>query len=348
MARAKRTAERRSTAAIAEDLRQAREVGGLLRADESDLSATSDLLVLTGVGSEESLLRARDLLISYVRRGCALHRIGSPDDKTGQAAADSLQLLLNRPTDDRQLTRRVREQAAKALGHAVSADAIRKREDKIIDEVAEAVLLDLKSRLEDAPPTLEAAIHRLIPTLADLRQDLHDLLILNYFKRPPADPQEQRIIDEHYRRTVLRAARVMVLCEQLFRAGLNGGAKSYDEHWFMARASSLRNHLFREGDDRSFVRDFTSRDSCNVDRGCEHLTESEPGKVLHARWVAWTGSCYPTCAFERTWDQDEMCSPHAFVTDAYGAELQYLESGLQPVVVPGNDPIILHPRAGER
>ncbi len=140
----------------------------------------------------------------------------------------------------------------------------------------------------------------------------------------------------------------MVACEQLFNAGLGRGQMSYDEHWFMGRAASLRNLLFREADDRPFMRKFATDDRCHIDRGCDHLQESEVGQAVYARWTAWTGSCYPTCAFERTWDITEMCSPHVFVTEAYGAELHYTESGFSDPAVPGNDPIILHYRVGHK
>lgn len=344
MARAKRAADQRSASAIAEDLRQAREAGGLLRADETDLAATSDLLILSGVPADDAMPRARDLLLSYVRRGCQLYQERHPSDLTARAAAAALQTLLSKEEGNATLARVVRESAARSLRHAVSPDAIRKREDRIISEIAEATFVDLEARLRDEPASLEAAVHKLVPLLADLRQDLHDLLILTFQNRPPADPQERRLTAEHHRRTVLRAARVMVACEQLFDAGLRRGQMSYDEHWFMGRAASLRNLLFCEADDRPLMRRFATEDRCHIDRGCDHLQENDAGRDVYARWIAWTGSCYPTCAFERTWDTNEMCSPHVFVTEACGAELHYIESGFSKVVVPGNDAILLHQR----
>lgn len=97
----KRTAARRTVAAIAEDLAHARKVGGLWQTTEAHLAATLDCLSLAdGPASEQSLARARDLLVSYVRRGCELHRTAHSGDKTSLAAAESLQtLLLRHPTD---------------------------------------------------------------------------------------------------------------------------------------------------------------------------------------------------------------------------------------------------------
>ena len=229
VARAKRTAERRTAAAIAEDLRQAREAGGLRRADERDLAATLDLHLLTGGSPDDGMTRTHDLLLHHVRRGCEMHQVRHAGDFTAQAAANSLERLLSRPLDDTALARAVRQKAAEKLGHPVSPDAVRKREDRIIGEIAAAVFADFQARLNNEPPTLEAAIHRLVPRLADLRQDLHDLLVMTYEAAPAPDPQERRIVEEHYRLTALEAGKVAVACEQLIHAGLNSGPKSADE-----------------------------------------------------------------------------------------------------------------------
>lgn len=347
VARAKRTADRRTAAAVAEDLGRAREAGGLAAAGERRLAATLDLLAVTGVTSDQALPRAHDLLLSYVRRGCQLHKEKHEGDLTAQAAAISLETLLSRPSTNTRKAQLIRQDAAESVRHAISADAVRKREDRIIGEIADAVFEDLEARLRDEPPSLEAAIHRLVPLVADMRQILHDGLMLTYKQSEPADPQERRLTDEFRRRTVLKAGKVTVACEQLFQAGVEKGQKSRDEFWFMGRASTLRNSLFREGDDRAFMRGFSSQDRCDIDEGCEHLLATGQGCEVFARWVAWTGSCYPTCAFERTWDTNEMCSPHAFITDAYGAEVRYVESGFSALAVPGNDPLLLHHRLSD-
>lgn len=345
VARAKRTDERRTAAAIAEDLGQAREAGGLRRANESDLAATLDLYLLTGGSPADGMTRAYDLLLHYVRRGCELYKERNAGDLTAKAAADSLETLLSRSLTDTRLARVIRQAAAGALGHHVSPDAVRKREDRIIGEIAEAVFADFQARLNNEPPTLEEAIHRLVPRLADLRQDLHDLLVMIYEAAPPADPQERWVIAEHYRRTVLEAGKVVVACDQLIQAGLRIGPKSADEWWFMNRANRLMSQLFAQRNDRAFMLQFSREDRCNLHRGCDHLGESAEGAEVYARWREWTNSCYPTCVFERSLEQLKMCSPHVLVTDSYDTELRYLESGLSEIAV-GNDPIVLHHHVG--
>ncbi|MCF6743552.1 hypothetical protein E9529_04545 [Blastococcus sp. KM273128] len=341
MARAKRTAEQRSAAAIAEDLGQAREAGGLHRADESELAATLDLIEVAGGAAGDPLTRARDLLLHHVRRGCELHKTRVTGDSTGQAAADSLATLLSRLPTDNRLTKVIRQAAAGTIGHHISADAVRKREDRIIGEIAVAVFADFQARLNNEPPTIEAAIHHLMPRLSDLRQDLHDLLLMVYDAGPPADPQERWVITEHYRRTALEAGKVVVACEQLFQAGLRLGPKSADEYWFMHRADRLRSSLFRQRGDRAFMLDFSRSDRCHIHRGCDHLQSTAEGVEVYGRWREWTHSCYPTCEFERSLRLTKMCSPHAFLAEAYETELRYLDTGLSQVAV-GNDPIVMH------
>lgn len=346
VARAKRTAERRTAAAIAEDLGQAREAGGLHRANESDLAATLDLLDVAGGAAGDPVTRARDLLLHHVRRGCELHRARVSGDPTGEAAADSLAILLSRPPTDDRLTKVIRQAAAGAIGHHISHDAVRKREDRIVGEIAEAVFADFQARLNDEPPTLEAAIHRLVPRVADLRQDLHDLLVMVYEAGPPADPQERWVITEHYRRTALEAGKVVVACDQLVQAGLRVGPKSADEYWFMRRADRLLSSLFRQRRDRAFMLDFSRADRCHIHQGCDHLPASAEGAEVYARWQEWTHSCYPTCEFERSLSLAKMCSPHAFLSECYETELKYMDSGLSDIAV-GNDPIVMHHRVRE-
>lgn len=343
VARAKRTDDRRTAAAIAEDLGQAREAGGLRRANESDLAATLDLYLLTGGSPADGMTRTYDLLLHYVRRGCELYKERNIGDLTAKAAADSLETLLSRSLTDTRLARVIRQGAAGALGHHVSPDAVRKREDRIIDEIAEAVFADFQARLNNEPPTLEAAIHHLVPRLADLRQDLHDLLVMIYEAAPPADPQERWVIAEHYRRTVLEAGKVVVACDQLFQAGLKQEPKTADEYWFMRRAEQLMQLLFAQRRDRAFMLKFSREDRCNPHRGCDHLQASEEGLEVYARWQEWANSCYPTCEFERSLSLLKMCTPHVFVTESYETELKYSDSGLSEIAV-GNDPIVLHHR----
>jgi hypothetical protein len=338
----KRTAPRRTPAAIAEDLVCARKVGGLGQATEAELAATLDCLsIVDGPAAEQSLARARDLLVSYVRRGCELHQIAHGGDKTSLAAAESLQtLLIRRPTDSR-LAAVIRREAAKAVNHAISADAVRHREDKIVAQIAEDVFADLQRRRDDEPQSIEAALHRLVPVVADVREDLHDFLCVIYDDVQPADPRERRVIDSYYRHVVIKLGQLLVRSMQLAKVGLQSPNMTADEFWFVARARNLNAALFEEADDRDYMLDFTGTQAANddYDQSADKLLSAERGQELYNRWVEWVRSCYPTCAFERSTDPLRMCSPHALLTLLYDIEIRYLKLGYRDLELP-DSPII--------
>ena len=171
---------------------------------------------------------------------------GSRGDKTSLAAASALQtLLLRRPADTR-LAVVIRREAAKAVNHAISADAVRHREDKIIEEIAEDVFADLQQRRGDEPQSIEAALHRLIPVVADVREDLHDGLCVIYDGVQPADARERRVIDSCYRQVVIKLGHLLVRSRQLARVGMQSPEMTADEFWFVARARNLNAFLFEE------------------------------------------------------------------------------------------------------
>jgi hypothetical protein len=343
VAASKRTAPRRTAAAIAEDLLHARKSAGLWQATEADLAATLDCLSLTdGPASEKSLARARDLLASYVRRGCELHQKAHAGDKTSLAAAESLQTLLLRPAADTRLAVVIRREAAKAVNHAISADAVRHREDKIIDEIAEDVYADLQRRRGDEPQSIEAALHRLVPLVADVREDLHDGLCVIGDGVSPADARERRVIDGWYRQVVIKLGHLLVRSRQLARVGMQSPMTA-DEFWFVARARNLNASLFEgiEGD-RAYMLEFIRTETtADYDESADKLLSTQRGQELYQRWVEWVQSCYPTCAFERATSLERMCSPHAFLTLLYAIETRYLKLGFRDLQLP-ESPIIHH------
>jgi hypothetical protein len=341
----KRVAPRRTAAAIGEDLVQVRKVGGIWRADESDLSATLDCLSLTGISSEEDpMARARDLLISYINRGCARHGERHGSDGTAQAAASSLLVLLLRPTTDTRLAQVIRRKAANTARHPISADAVRHRESKIINEIAEDVFADLQNRRIDEPQSVEAAIHRIAPMVADLRQQLHDGLCLTYQLVPPPDPRERKAIEGFYRQAVIKLGDLLLTSVQLADLGLKAANMTVHEFWFVAQARHIIQFIFDEAGDRRYMLDFVRNDleSSTYDESVDRLVATERGKAVYDRWVEWARSCYPTCAFERSTDIGHMCSPHALITLLYDIEIRYLELGYSDLTIPGNIPMMHH------
>jgi hypothetical protein len=318
-------------------------IGGLWRATEADLAATLDCLSLAdGPASEKSLARARDLLVSYARRGCELHQKAHGGDKTSLAAAESLRTLLLRTADTR-LAAVIRREAAKAVDHAISADAVRHREDKIIEEIAADVFADLQQRRGDEPQSIEAALHHLVPVLADVREDLHDGLCVVYDGVQPADAHERRVIDGFYRQTVIKLGQLLVRSTQLAKVGLQSSDMTADEFWFVARARNLNAFLFDGvAGDRDYMVDFMRTEGANgYNESADKLLSIERGRELYDRWVEWVQSCYPTCAFERSTDVLRMCNPHGFLTLLYDVEIRYRELGYRDLQLP-ETPMIHH------
>ena|GEM_PF-6728860 len=319
----------------------ARKQVGLWQATEVDLAATLDCLALTdGPASEKSLPRARDLLVSYVRRGCELHQKAHGGDKTSLAAAAALQTLLLRRATDTRLAVVIRREAAKTVKHAVSADAVRHREDKIIGEIAADVFAELQRWRSDEPQSIEAALHRLVPLLADVREDLHDGLCVIGDDVEPADARERRVIDGWYRQVVIKLGHLLVRSRQLARVGMQSPMTG-DEFWFVARARNLNAFLFEgiEGD-RAYMLEFIETEATDdYEASADKLLDAERGRELYGRWVEWIRSCHPTCAFERSTSLERMCSPHAFLTLLYEIESRYLQLGFRDVELPESPPI---------
>jgi hypothetical protein len=250
-------------------------------------------------------------------------------------------LLLRHPTDTR-LAVVFRREAAKGVNHAISADAVRHREDKIIGEIADDVFADLQQRRGDVPQSIEAALHRLVPVVADVREDLHDLLCVIYDDVQPADPRERRVIDSYYRHVVIKQGQLLVRSTQLAKVGLQSPNMTADEFWFVARARNLNAALFEEADDRDYMLNFTGTEAANedYDESADALLSTERGQELYNRWVEWVRSCYPTCAFERSTDLLRMCSPHALLTLLYDIEIRYRDLGFRDLQLP--DSLIIH------
>jgi hypothetical protein len=340
----KRVAPRRTAGAIAEDLVQARKVGGLWRTREADLFATIDFLSLSGASAtEDPLARARDLLASHVRRECEKAKKQSRQGKTAFAAVSSLQTLLLRPETSNRKAQLVRQDAVQAAKHSVSADAVRHREDQIINRIAEAVVADLEKRRSDEPQSVEAAIHHLVPIASDIRQQLHDGLCLTYMNATPADPRERKVVDGYYQQMVGKLGDLLLASIQLAKVGLKATDMTNDDYWFVHRARNINAFLFDDEDDRRFMLDFIRKDETEGwEERTANLRATARGVELYSRWIEWANSCYPTCAFERTVDIMRMCSPHALVTLLYEIEIKYTELGFSELRVTGNQPILHH------
>ena len=320
-------------------------VGGLHRAGGDDITATMDLLSLTELARDrEPLERAQDLLISHVTRGCERHQQEHRADRMAQIAVSSLQTLLLRPMKNSRKAAAIRGAAIAAARHRVTTDAVRKREDKIINEIAQSVFDELQNQRDNQPQSLEAAIHNLVPIASDLRQQLHDLLCTTYDGVQPADPRERRVVDDLSRQTVVELGALLVASTRLAELGLSSPRMTEDDYFFVRHARYINDYLFDQAaDDRQFMRDFMrSNDSDGWQERLEHLRASRHGAEIIDRTLAWLASCYPICEFERSIEILRMCSPHALVTLLYDVEIRYLTLGLSDLDIAGNVPVLHH------
>jgi hypothetical protein len=321
-----------------------RRVGGLARSSEAQLEATIDFLKLGGVAADQDpAQRARDLLITFVRRGCDRYKKQHRYDKTAKAAAASLEHLILRPATDTTKVQRVRTDAVRAAKQSISPDAIRHREDKIIDEIAQEVFENLQHRRLDEPQSVEAALHDLLPIAADLRQQLHDGLCLNYLGVQGADPRDRKMVEFFYNNTIIELGRLVLASHRLAVMGRRSGDLTRDEYFFVHLAANINHFVLDEAADKQFLLDFTRADESNHWRdSLANLRSSDQGEVFYQRWMAWIESCYAECAFERSTSIDHMCSPHALVTLLYEIEIRYQELGYAELDIQGNGPILHH------
>lgn len=321
-----------------------RRIGGLARAGEAQLEATIDFLKLAGIPvDQEPVLRARDLLITFVRRGCDRHTDQHRYDKIASAAAASLEHLMLRPATDTQKAQRVRTAAARAAKQSISSDAIRHREDKIIADIADEVFENLQHRRLDEPQSVEAALHNLLPIASDLRQQLHDGLCLIYLGVKGANPRDRRMIDFFYQNTIIELGRLVLASHRLAVMGRQSGDLTRDEYFFVHLAANINHFVLDETADKQFLLDFTRADDSGYWRDClANLRSSDEGEAFYKQWIAWIESCYAECAFERSTSINHMCSPHALVTLLYEIEIKYNELGYAALDSAGNDPILHH------
>lgn len=340
-----RRAPMRTAAAIVEDLTRARWLGGLQRCEADDLTATLDWLSLAGIHPrDEPLLRARDLLLHYVKVVCAAHQSAEDAGKTEAVAAVTLERLLLRPPVDNDLVETVRREATQALGHYVSGDAVRHSEGRLINEVADLVAEDLAKRRLDVPQTVEAAVHNLAPIVVDHRQDLHDGLCVIYQGVPIADPQDRQTVELFYDTTIVQLADILVAATRLVEVGLRAPDLEGLEFGIIWIGRQMVQSLFTSKMDRSFILEFMQTDAKDLSFAecLEALRRTARGDEIADRCREWIQSCYDTCAFERTTNNTYMCSPHAFLTLLYDFEVLCRNMGYSNLEVPFNEPLRHH------
>lgn len=181
-----------------------------------------------------------------------------------------------------------------------------------------------------------------MPVVADVREDLHDLLCVIYDGVQAADVRERRVIESYYHQVVIKLGQLLVRSTQLAQVGLQSPNMTSDEFWFVARARNLNVFLFDEADDNDYMLDFMRTEAANdIKESSATLLGVERGQELYNRWVEWAQSCYPTCAFERSTDILRMCNPHAFLSLLSEIETRYRQLGFRDLELP-ESPIIHH------
>lgn len=160
----RRTAPLGSETSILEDLKFARDAGGIAKADASRLAGSSTLLWDTQDPSAADLTATREWLSAQVRQGVSVYHGMHPGDPLAHAAAESVQRILLTTQGSRQTAAHIRRDCVTKHGCFISADSLRKREAPVLETIAriafQHIALNTPGTL-NPPVSLTAALHML-------------------------------------------------------------------------------------------------------------------------------------------------------------------------------------------
>ena len=127
---------------VLEDLRLARDAGGLARAGVDRLEGSLRLRFETGSPEPGQLKQVRDWLAGHVTRGCAAYRVLHSGDPCAQAAATSAEAILLAEPDNGATAASLRKAAIDQHGCFIAVDSLRKRELAVLELIADAAYGD--------------------------------------------------------------------------------------------------------------------------------------------------------------------------------------------------------------
>lgn len=324
-----RRASLNSAEGIREDLHFAREVTGIARANENRLKATVAGIVAARLTKPGFAHRAaRDLLVAHVVRHCRSYAEAHDHDPCAKAAAQSTRDILLQSSESAQKAATLRRQALRTFDCEIGVDALRKREDTIIRELAEEVWADLEGRRQGAgPQTPEQVVLLMMPAVKDTHTLLHDLLMRLY-------PSEAVELTEVVIRLVERAIYQIAEIQWLARTYLSvlerpDVSLAQIDVAFASAAQGFLTIPFSTDFDRDtlaelFVNNYTSREAF-----VEAFMARPDFEEVAKRCFEWLSSCHATCGYHRTRSFGLLCEPHllTFYLEQFFESAEELFSG---------------------
>ena len=303
-----RSAPSGSVEVISEDLRLAREAGGLAEASAEQLEGTLAMLGVTAADDLETALRAaRAMLATHVRQTCEAV-FTAETDVCSHAAALSLGASLVRPSSSLKLAT-IRRAALAEAGCHLTLDGLRKREDGLIQRVATAAHADLLERQRERGwRTVEEAVRHSGELIETVHDELHDGLPLLYALAPTTDEQRRR---GFMWQALVGVAAVMEHLRQIVRLHAGPGPHSNIDYLFADIAQHAMLVTFPDGNDKQIAHDIlTSLERWDVESFITAIKAHPEGEAFLDRWGTWISSCHPTCAYQRADVVRLCCRPH--------------------------------------
>ena len=161
--RPRRRGELGSLQSLLDDLVLARDAGGLEHCGADRLQGTLYLKFGGQTWTLAEVAEARETLRGHVERGCSAYEAVNRGDACAMAAATSLRTILLRETSDRRPLNTIRRQAREAHRCAIADDSLRKREQPILELIAEQAYAALAEANDDLMPNREAVVQLLRP-----------------------------------------------------------------------------------------------------------------------------------------------------------------------------------------
>jgi hypothetical protein len=148
MAAPKRRAEWNTEASVLEDLRLARDAGGIDRAGADRLAGSLRLRHGSNGASPDQLVATRTWLKQHVGNGAAAYRVMHQGDAVALAAAESAESILLREANDRRTAASLRKTAVEHHQCFIAVDSLRKREFAVLTVMAKSAFAAVEPKGE--------------------------------------------------------------------------------------------------------------------------------------------------------------------------------------------------------
>lgn len=313
----RRLAEAGTIEAIGEDLRRIRERGGVARADDEAFAATLEM-ISPGVEIVDDDLRlmAHNIVLTHVRRVCTSVAHGPSAEPCALAAAESLQTTMQKPAEDSRKVASIRRLAQAQHGCHLTVDAIRKREDALLQKVANELHADLVASLEKrGPQTVEEIARYIADEVKEVWENLDDGL-RRIYRVAPVNDQQYR--DELMLWMLYDVAHMQFWCGRML--GVRSGSQKLSrvDLYFADIAAVVMVTAFGYYNDRAIVNEIlTSVGRQQKSAFLDQLQHHPEGPGIIRRWKEWISSCHGECAYQRTYRTKLLCEPHELTYALY-------------------------------